>query len=100
MNIIEINNLINDLIDLSNAKYCSLKVGQDTLHNDLLFIKKFEELKEKLAVKTLNDIDLKELPKIKELQNIINDINKYEIEKNNRNVRLNRASNAYKNNKR
>lgn len=92
----DVNRLVSELIELCDKKYGHIKVGIDTLHTDVLFIEKFERLKEILGVNSLNDIDITNLPKIKELQDIVKKINDLEINKQNRNVRMKKATNAYK----
>jgi hypothetical protein len=96
MIITEAKAIIEELIDLSDAKYGYLKVGRDTLNNDILFIEKYEQLKEILGAKTIEDIDFQELPRIKDLKDIIKKISDFEAIKQNRNVRLNKATSAYK----
>jgi hypothetical protein len=61
-----------------------------------LFIEKYEQLKEILGAKTIEDIDFQELPRIKDLKDIIKKISDFEAIKQNRNIRLNKATSAYK----
>lgn len=96
MNVLELNQLIDELIELSNTKYGFIKIGRDTLTNDILFIEKYGQLKESLGATTLEDIDLTKLPKIKDLKEIIQKINDLENGKQNKNVRMTKALGAYK----
>jgi hypothetical protein len=96
MNVLEAKQLIDELIELSNTKYGFLKVGRDTLTHDILFIEKYEELKEIIGAASLENIDPKDLPRIKDLKEIISLINDFEIGKQNKNVRMTKALGAYK----
>ncbi|MBN2794401.1 MAG: hypothetical protein JXR88_03260 [Clostridia bacterium] len=92
----KLNDIIDELIDLSNTKYGLLKVGRDTLNVDILFIEKFSELKLKLGVESLHEADLSKYPKMKNLIELIKKINQYEDENRVTNKRVNQAINAYK----
>lgn len=96
MNITAINLIIDDLIELSDTKYGFLKVDKETLNIDILFIEKYSELKELLGTETFEEIDFTEIPKMKVLKDLIEEINQYEKKKQNRNVRMTKAANAYK----
>jgi len=96
MNITEINLIIDDLIELSDTKYGFLKVGKETLNTDILFIEKYSRLKELLKTETFEEIDFTKIPKMKVLKDLIEEINQYEKQKQNRNVRMTKAANAYK----
>lgn len=95
----EVNDLICNLIDLSKEKYLKLKNSEDTLYLDIVFIEKFQCLKETLQIDNLNDIDLREYPDIKMLQNNIQAIFDFEKELKNRQIRVGKAVSAYKKNK-
>jgi hypothetical protein len=97
MNVQNVNNLIEELIEISDTKYGLLKVGQDTILKDITFIEKYEALKLELNNNTFDDIDMTQFPKMKILKEWIEKINAIEQQKLNRNVRMNKASNAYKN---
>jgi hypothetical protein len=97
MNVQNVNNLIEELIEISDTKYGLLKVGQDTILKDITFIEKYEALKLELNIDTFDDIDMTQIPKMKILKEWIEKINAIEQQKMNRNVRMNKASNAYKN---
>lgn len=92
----DINKLIEELIELSNTKHGLVKIGHDTLNIDVLFITRFEELKEELNVESLNDLDMSMYPRIKDLQESIKKINELDKNIENRNLRMKNASNAYK----
>jgi len=96
MNIKAAGKIIDELIQLSNTKYGLVKVGRDTLSNDILFIERYEKLKEILGVRTLDEIDFKELPRIKNLKELIMKINDFDKSNQNRNIRLKKATKAYK----
>jgi len=96
MNITEINLVIDELIKLSDTKYGFLKVGKETLNTDILFIEKYSTLKELLGTETFEEIDFTRIPKMKVLKDLIEEINQYEKKKQNRNVRMNKAANAYR----
>jgi len=96
MNFTEINLIIDELIDLSDTKYGFLRVGKETLNTDILFIEKYSTLKELLGTETFEDIDFTRIPKMKVLKDLIEEINQYEKKKQNRNIRMNKAANAYR----
>lgn len=96
MNVLEAKQLIEELIELSDTKYGYIKVGRDTLNNDILFIEKYGQLKEILGATTLEDMDLKQLPRINDLKEIIKKINDLEKGKQNGNKRMTKALGAYK----
>jgi hypothetical protein len=96
MNITAINLIIDELIELSDTKYGFLKVGKETLNTDILFIEKYSKLKELLETETFEEIDFTKIPKMKILKDLIEEINQYEKKKQNRNVRMTKAANAYK----
>lgn len=89
------NQIIDELIELSNTKYGFLKVGHDTLNIDILFIAKYEELKETLGTQDLDDINMTQFPKIKKLKELIVLINDIDDKRQQRNVRITKASKAY-----
>lgn len=91
-----LQNIIDELIDLSNTKYGLLKVGRDTLNVDILFIERFSELKLKLGVESLNETDLSKYPKMKDLIEMVQKIHQYEDDTRVKNKRVNQAINAYK----
>ena len=96
MNITEKNLVIDELIKLSDTKYGFLKVGKETLNTDILFIEKYSTLKELLGTETFEEIDFTRIPKMKVLKDLIEEINQYEKKKQNRNIRMNKAANAYR----
>jgi len=96
MNITEINLVIDEIIKLSDTKYGFLKVGKETLNTDILFIEKYSTLKELLGTETFEEIDFTRIPKMKVLKDLIEEINQYEKKKQNRNIRMNKAANAYR----
>lgn len=96
MNLKEVDTLLEELIDLSNTKYGLIKVGHDTLQYDILFIEKFEKLKEMLGTTALEEVDLKQLPKMKALKVSIERIHTLEKSKQNQNVRMQQAVKAYR----
>lgn len=89
------NQIIDELIELSNKKYGFLKVARDTLNIDILFIEKYESLKEILGTHNLDDIDVKQLPRLIVLKELIVKISELENKSQNRNVRMVKASKAY-----
>jgi len=97
MNIQSVNEIIEELIELSDTKYGLLKVGQDTLQMDIVFIEKYESLKQQLDMDTLDHIDITQFPRIRKLKESIEKINTLEQQKMDRNVRITKATNAYKN---
>jgi hypothetical protein len=92
-----INEIIEELVSLSDTKYGLLKVGQDTLQTDIVFIEKYETLKTQLGINSFDDIDMTQYPKMKSLIEKIKEISKFEQQKLNRNVRMTKATSAYKN---
>lgn len=90
----EANNIIESLIEISNTKYGLLKVGKDTLNTDILFIEKYEHLKEILGANTLEHINKEDYPRLADLKRIIEKIHLYENQP--RNVRMTKAVSAYK----
>lgn len=88
--------IIDELINLCSEKYRLISHGHDTLQLDVLFIEKFKNLKDVLKIEILTEKDFANTPKMKVLQKRIEEINKFEDSKNNRNVRMLRASKAYK----
>jgi len=95
MNISEINDVIEELIELSGTKYTFIKVGKDTLNHDILFIERYTKLKELFNTETFDNIDLITFPRMKVLKNQIEQIAQFENNKVKRNVRMKKATNAY-----
>lgn len=95
MDRIKANQIINELIELSDTKYGFVKVGRDTLNIDILFIERYESLKELLQIHDLDTIDVNQFPRLKELKNKIVKISNIEDERKNRNIRMKKASKAY-----
>lgn len=95
MSLSEANILIEELIEISGIKYTFIKVGKDTLNQDVLFIEKYTKLKEILNTQTFDNIDFTEFPRMKVLKHQIELIDQFEKNKSNRNVRLTKATNAY-----
>lgn len=91
-----LNDLIDELIELSNTKYGYLKVGRDTLNLDILFIEKYEALKKLIGSSSFEDFDFKDYPKMKDLKLIVEMISEFEKSKQNNNIRMIKASKAYK----
>lgn len=87
----DIETIIDELIELSYTKYSLLKVGQDTLQIDVLFVEKYEQIKDELNNEKTNYPS-----KIKELQDIIKKIDESINNKKTRNLMMNKATNAYK----
>lgn len=96
MNISEINEVIEELIELSGNKYTFIKVGKDTLNHDILFIERYTKLKELFNTETFDTIDLISFPRMKVLKNQIEQIAQFENNKIKRNVRMTQATNAYR----
>jgi hypothetical protein len=95
MSLLKADKLIDELIEISDTKYGYLKVGRDTLNEDILFIEKYEKLKEILGVSKIDEIDFKQLPKMKNLKAIIEKISDLESV-NKKNVLMAKATRAYK----
>jgi hypothetical protein len=95
MDLIKANQIVNELIELSTTKHGFLKVGHDTLNIDILFIKKFEDLKVTLDTQDLDSINITQLPRIKELKELIVLISEIDNKRQQRNVRMTKASKAY-----
>lgn len=93
MNIEQVNQIIGELVELSNTKYSFIKVGRDTLNIDILFIEKYSMLKELLGSE-LDTIDMTQFPKMKELQVMIEKISS-SMQHEERDVRMARATKAY-----
>lgn len=93
MNREQVNQVIDELIELSNTKYSFIKVGRDTLNIDILFIERYSMLKELLGSE-LDTIDLTQFPNIKELQVVIEKINS-SMQHEERDVRMAKATKAY-----
>jgi predicted small metal-binding protein len=96
MDLSKANQIIDELIEHANTKYGLLKVGQDTLNTDILFIERYQALKEVLETTTFDHINMTQLPKMKILKNLIEKISQLENEKQKRNVRMTKAASAYK----
>jgi hypothetical protein len=95
MSLLKADKLIDELIEISDTKYGYLKVGRDTLNEDILFIEKYEKLKEILGASKIDEIDFKQLPKMKNLKAIIEKISDLESV-NKKNVLMAKATRAYK----
>ena len=95
MNLNTANLIIDELIELSDTRYGFLKVGRDTLNTDILFIERYSQLKQLLETDTFDDINMTQFPKMKILKDLIEKISKLEEEKQNRNVRMTKATKAY-----
>ncbi len=91
-----IDKIMLELIDLCSEKYRLIKIGQDTLQIDIVFIEKYENLKKLLGIDDLSNVDFNQTPNIKVLQDIIAEINNFENKKNNRNIRMSMVTKAYK----
>lgn len=88
--------IIEELIELSNTKYGYIKVGRDTLNLDLLFIEKYETLKKILGITSIETYDFSDLPRMKILKEQIEKISQYENKKVDSNRMMNKAVKAYK----
>ncbi len=95
MNLNTANLIIDELIELSDTRYGFLKVGRDTLNTDILFIERYSQLKQLLETDTFDDINMTQFPKMKILKDLIEKISKLEEQKQNRNVRMTKATKAY-----
>jgi hypothetical protein len=95
MNLNTANLIIDELIELSDTRYGFLKVGRDTLNTDILFIERYSQLKQLLKTDTFDDINMTQFPKMKILKDLIEKISKLEEQKQNRNVRMTKATKAY-----
>jgi hypothetical protein len=88
--------IIEGLIKLSQRKYGLVKVGKETLTEDILFIEQYEKLKSALEVDQLEAVDIKAYPQLGELKRIIQAIHDYENNQPKKNVKINQAMKAYK----
>jgi len=88
--------IINSLIEISQIKYGLVKVGKDTLNQDILFIEKYELLKRTLNIENFDQIDLSDYPEIIQLKIMVEEINNLESNKEKKQIRLNQALKAYK----
>jgi len=91
-----VKEIINSLIEISQIKYGLLKVGKDTLHQDILFIEKYEQLKNELMVDGMDQVDFKAYPEMLQLKIMIEEIDRFEQNQSPQNKRLNQAIKAYK----
>ena len=96
MKVAYIVEIIEGLIKLSQRKYGLVKVGKETLTEDILFIEQYEKLKSALGVDHLEAVDTKEYPQLGELKKIIQAIYDFENEQPKKNVKINQAMKAYK----
>lgn len=92
----EIKALIHGLITLSQEKYGLVKVGKNTLNEDILFIEKYAQLKLGLGVDDFDQIDLKAYPEMVQLKIMIEEIQRCENSKQDKHKKLNQALKAYK----
>lgn len=72
--------LIEELIQISLEKINYIKINKDTLSKDIVFLNKYEELKEILDIQNLSDISVDEYPNIVELKEVVLEINKMRME--------------------
>lgn len=91
-----VREIIYNLIQISQDKYGLIKVGKDTLNQDILFIEKYETLKRTLNIENIDQVDFSEFPEILQLKIMIEEINEIENSRQNKNMTLNRAIKAYK----
>ena len=88
--------IIEGLIKLSQRKYGLVKVGKETLTEDILFIEQYEKLKSALEVDQIDAADTKAYPQLGELKKIIQAIHDFENDQPKKNVKINQAMKAYK----
>lgn len=88
--------MINSLIQISQEKYGLLKIGKETLNQDLLFIEKFQLLKHTLKVKSIDEVNVSDYPELKQLKIMIEEINALNHPELPKDMKLNKALKAYK----
>lgn len=96
MKAVYIVEIIEGLIKLSQRKYGLVKVGKETLTEDILFIEQYEKLKSALEVDHLDAVDVKAYPQLVELKKTIQAIHDFESGQPKKNVKINQAMKAYK----
>lgn len=91
-----IKEMINSLIQISQEKYGLLKIGKETLNQDLLFIEKFQLLKHTLKVESIDEVNVSDYPELKQLKIMIEEINALNHPETPKDMKLNKALKAYK----